>query len=325
MKMKQIICCLAVLLACGTASAKVLTLTPAKEEKEKNLRCEVKEAEHGLQAVLRFTAPVNTNKKDEPTGGNWQVVLDGQALGGAPFQGASLEKTLDLPNVFLSNGQHTLRCVIHNSSGEHAVERSFAFDATPGLSLSKPVIDNGLLDAAVSLRFFGGNEELLGFVDVLLDAQPLTQVRVRKQPGPTSLSRLLGKPVAVGQLPAGVHLLTLRAAGFNGAATVERLAFTIQSLPELVVKTDKQNHLLEAQARFLPVAAGYFGNVEVWVDQDLLLTRHAEQETVIMTRDELIEALKKRGRVDLSRPVALVFALKAMNAAERWQVVELAP
>jgi branched-subunit amino acid transport protein AzlD len=123
----------------------------------------------------------------------------------------------------------------------------------------------------------------------------------------------------------GTHLLTLRAVGINGAATVARAAFTVQTLPQLVIRSDKQNKLMAAQARFLPVTVGYVGRVEVFCDQDLLLSRGSEKETVVITREELLAALKKGDRIDLSRPIALVFALRAMNATEHWQVVEFAP
>jgi len=239
-----------------------------------------------------------------------------------------VEKNLDIPSASLRNGQHVLRCELHSSSGAHTAERAFSFDGSPTLTLTKPTIDkNGLLDATVSLGFFGaGDAGVTGFLDVLIDERPVAQARLTEKPsGTTPLSHLLGKPVTVSQLPAGVHLLTLRAAGANGATTLARAAFTVEALPELTIKTDKTGKLVEAETRFLPVADGYAGNVEVWVDQDLLLSRQAKKESVVITRDELLEALKKRERVDPSQPLTLVLALRAMNASERWQAVEFVP
>ena len=319
--MKHIICCLILLLTCGPVFAKnTLTLTPAKEDK--TLRCEPKETEHGLQAMFRFTTPAG-----KPAGGDYQLYLDGLFLTSGQFQGTSLEKTLEIPSTTLSNGQHSLRCEVRTPSDTYTTERSFSFDASPTLALTNPLIDiNGLLDATVSLRFFGTNDGTLGLLDVLIDERPVTQTKLTsKQIGTTPLSRLLDKGLAIGQLPAGTHLLTLRATGINGASTVARTPFTVGAPPELVIKRDKHNKLLEVQARFLPVEAGYPGNVEVLFDQDLLLSRRAEKGEVVITKDELVEALKKRGRVDLNGPVTLVFSLRSMNGFERWQVVEVAP
>ena len=307
-----------------------LTLTPAKEDKTAPLRCEVKETGQRLQAVIHFTAPPDKkkSKKDEPTGGDYQVFLNGLPLAGASFSGTGVEKNLDIPSASLRNGQHVLRCELRSSSGAHTAERTFSFDGSPTLTLAKPTIDkNGLLDATVSLGFFGaGDAGVTGFLDVLIDERPVAQARLTEKPsGATPLSRLLGKPVAVSQLPTGVHLLTLRATGANGAATLARTTFTVEALPELTIKTDKAGKLFEAEAHFLPVADGYAGNVEVWVDHDLLLSRPAKKETVVITRDELLEALKKRERVNLSQSFTLVLALRAMNASERWQAVEFVP
>jgi hypothetical protein len=315
-----LVCCMLLLTAGPVCAGPALTLLPAKEEK--TLRCELRETERGLQAMIRFAAP------GKPAGGDYQLSLDGLPLAIAQFQGALAQK-VDIPVNTISNGQHTLRCEVHASSGEHAAERPFLFDGSPSVTLTGPFIDkNGLLDATISLRFFGsGTESAIGFLEVLIDERPMAQVRLtNKQSNATPLSRLLGKGIALGQLPVGTHLLTLRGVGINGAATLARASFTVEAPPDLVFKKDKQGKILAVQARFLPVDAGYPGRVDVLLDQDLLVSRRAEKETeVVITRDELLAALKKRDLLDDTRPVVLVFVLRAMNGSERWQVVEFIP
>ena len=280
------------------------------------MRCELKETERGVQAIMRYTPP------GQAAGGDCQIYLDDLLL---PSVQDGLEKKVDFPVDTLQNGQHALRCEARDSSGNtHTSERSFIFDGSPSVTLTETAIDtNGLLDATVTLRLFGAGE-ILGMLDVLLDERPVTQTKLTRKEVTTPLSRLLGKGIAVGQLPAGTHLLTLRAVGINGAMTVVRSSFTVGA-PELVLKNDKQGRMLEARTRFLPVDAGYPGSVEVWFDQDLLFSRRSEKEAVVITQDELREALKQRGRVDVTRPVTLVFALRSMNGAERWQAVEFIP
>jgi len=323
MKRSSIIFCLILLLIGAPVHAKTaLTLMPAKEGNA--LRCEPKETKNGLQTVIRFTAPAG-----KAAGGEYQIYLDGLLLTSAQFQEMSLDKILDFPIATLTNGQHTIRCEVRTASDTYSAERSFTFDGSPTLTLAKPIIDkNGLLDATVSLGFFEiGDGENAGLLDVLIDARPVAQIHLTaKQAGTAPLSRLLGKGIAVGQLPVGTHLLALRASGFNGASTIARTSFTLDAPAELTLKKDKQGGLLEAQARFLPVEAGYPGSVEVWFDQDMLFARRAEKETTLaITREELLAALQKHGHVDLSRPVSLVFALRAMNGSERWQALELTP
>ncbi len=334
---RMLIACL-VMLAVWTQPAmtfprKVLTVQPAKEGATKNspLRLELREAADGLQLSINFAETPEMGDKilpAEQAGGDYMLYLDDAMLEGAPYKGFKLNVVREVSITALHSGKHSLRCELRAPSGKaHTGEIDFIFDGAPAVSLGELAVNkSGELDGEVTVDFLGAAEGLSGFVDLLLDERPVATTKIKKEQASqkTTLAHLVGKAIATTHLATGTHLLTLKATAVNGNATTLRGSLVVQTTPELEIKQDKHGAFQEARAVFLKAPEGFSGSVEIFYDQGLVLSKRSEAATIPVTRDEIVQGLRKN-KVKLDGPVEVVVSLRAMNNTERWQVLKVQP
>lgn len=311
---------------------KILAIESTKDsEKDKKgpLQVELREVENCLKVSIGF-AGTNTKKPIEPpleqVGGSYEIFLDGMIVISESYQGTSLKVSHDVPLTTLQNGKHVLLCEFRSPSGEsHKRQIDFAFDGSPVISLMDASLDKeGSLDASVTMHFIGDTDDILGTADVLVDERAVAIVPVHKQHvgKKVSLSELAGKPISAPIMGPGAHLLAVRVRGINGVEAVSYCSFTVQTTPELKTILTKSEIFQEVVATFLKVPQGYSGVVDVFCDQNIVLTRQSQETSISIKRAEVVEGLKKINRDPLDVPIPLVFSLRAANGAENWQKVD---
>ena len=312
---------------------KVLTVVSPQGGNQKKapspLRFELREAENGLQVAIRFADTPDTKEKkanwrpDGPVGGDYLIFLDEMIVINEPYQGNTLDISRDVPLTTLRNGKHAIRCELRAPSGEvHKDEIKFIFDGSPAISLADPVVDKaGMLDPAVTINLLGDG---FGFVDVFIDERPFINAQIKQEHTGKEipLSQITGKPVPTAALVPGIHLLALRAMGMNGNATVSYSSFTVDTTPELKIIQDKNNDFQEAVATFPKSPEGYSGFVDVFYDQNLILSKRDEGASIAIKRAEIVEGLKKNNYEHRDVADQLVFALRAANGSENWQKID---
>jgi hypothetical protein len=340
----QIFFCIALIMTLVVAKAQAANSLPHKtltiiqpqgdeSKKPSPIRFELQEAENGLQALLHFTE--STEKKDYPlppdgvAGGDYQIFLDEMIVIHEPYKGPPLDVTRDIPLTTLQNGKHSLRCELRGPSGEiYKNEILFVFDGSPVLTVTGGTVDRaGLLDPFVQIDFLGVNNGDAGFMDVYVDERPLINVPVKKDATGKEipLSQIIGKPISTVSLVQGTHLLTLKAISISGNAVNSYTSFTVNSAPELEIIRDQSNKFLKATAAFLPANEGYAGSVEVFYEHNIILSKRGKDASITITRDEIVEGLKKNKLQHRETSVAFVFSLRAANSTETWQVVTIHP
>lgn len=314
---------------------KVLTIiSPQGDEKKPltPLRFELQESKNGLKVSLLFTE----GKGEKPSlppggvgGGDYMIFLDEMIVITAPYKGSSLDISRDVPITTLQNGKHSLRCELRNQSGDiYKNEIQFMFDGSPAITMTDTVVDKaGMLDPSVKVDFLGDDNGAAGFIDVFLDERPLINAPIKTENTGKKipLSQIIGKPISTVSLVPGTHLLTLKAMGINGNATASHTSFTVNSFPELKIIRDKKDGFQEAIATFLNTNDGYSGSVEVFFEQNLILSKRDRGATISITRDEIVEGLKKNKLQHRDTSVTFVFSLRAANNTENWQVVTIHP
>jgi hypothetical protein len=338
---KRILLCITVFTFLAIANAfsasafphKVLTImTPQYGDEQKvpsPLRFELREAENGLQVSIRFADTPDTKEKkankrpDGPVGGDYMVFLDEMIVINEPYQGNTLDISRDVPLTTLRNGKHSIRCELRAPSGEvHKDEIKFTFDGSPTISIADSVVDKaGMLDPAVTINLLGDGP---GFVDVFIDERPFINAQIKQEHTGKEipLSQITGKPLSTAALAPGTHLLALRAMGVNGNATVSYSSFTVNTTPELKIILDKNNVFQEAVATFPKSPQGYSGFVDVYYDQNLILSKTDEGTSISIKRPELIDGLKRNNHELLDVAAHIVFSLRAANGSENWQKID---
>lgn len=305
------------------------SINESEQEKKEPLRIELREAENGLKVSIGF-AGTNTKKPIEPpleqVGGEYVIFLDGMIVINESYKGTSLIVSHDVPLTTLQNGKHVLRCELRSPSGEsHKRQIDFSFDGSPVINLTDASLDKeGSLDATVTMHFIGDTDDILGTADVLVDERAIATVPIHKQHvgKKVSLSKLAGKPISAPIMGPGAHLLAVRVRGINGVEAVSHCSFTLQTIPELKTILDKSAMFQEAVATFLKAPEGYSGAVDVFCDQDIVLSRQSQETSIAIKRAEIVEGLQKINRETLDVPIPLVFSLRAANGAENWQKID---
>lgn len=315
---------------------KVFTVIHSQGDENKNsspLRFELQESKDNLHVSLHFTE--SKEKKNYPlppdgvVGGDYMIFLDEMIVIHELYKGSTLDASRDVPLTTLQNGKHSLRCELRSPSGEvYRNEIQFMFDGSPVITVTGNTVDKaGLLEPSVKIDFLGVNNGLAGFIDVFLDERPLINVPIKKENTGkmVPLSQLIGKPVSTVSLTPGTHLLSLRARGINGNATISYTSFTVNLSPELKIIRDKNDNFQEATAAFLPANEGYAGSVEVFYEHNIILSKRGKEASITISRDEIVEGLKKNKLQHRETSVAFVFSLRAANNTENWQVVTIRP
>lgn len=315
---------------------KVLTVIPSQGDENKKLsplRFELQESKNGLQVSLHFTE--SKEKKNYPlppdgeVGGDYMIFLDEMIVIHEPYKGSTIDVSRDVPLTTLQNGKHSLRCELRSPSGEvHKNEIQFMFDGSPVIIVTGNTVDKaGMLDPSVKIDFLGDNNGAAGFIDVFVDERPLINVPIKKENNgkKVTISQIIGKPIDTVSLVPGAHLLSLRAMGINGNATISYTSFTVNLSPELKIIRDKNDNFQEAVATFLPTNEGYSGSVEVFYEQNIILSKRGKGATISITQTEIVEGLKKNKLQHRDDSNAFIFSLRAANNTERWQVVTIRP
>lgn len=320
---------------------KILTIISAANPEHKNtspLHLTLQEGENTLKASIRFNVPpakqINKDVKAAPSpeepGGHYELFIDDLLVATAAYTGTAIHLTQDIPVLALQNGEHRLRCALRAPDGEvHSAEVDFSFHGSPQVAMTDLAVDtSGMLDAEVTAKFFGMEKEFAGAIEITIDQQLLgiASLKPEQNAHKVALAQLLGKPLSVGHLPPGTHLLTLRAHGVNGNSTLLHRSFSINTAPSLDIARSKDGALQGGKANFAKGISGYSGAVEIYHEGELLLSKREEGTVIALTRKELDDALqKKRRQPPPNENIPLIFALRAANGMENWQVVEIGP
>lgn len=259
-----------------------------------------------------------------PEGGEVTLYLDGQLVSQEPFSGNELKLSQTLESMMVGNGDHTLRCEVNSyPGGQQKKEVSFHLDATPIIDVQTTEATK-VFDPVLTFHLFGTMEGKAGFVEIHLDEQsvanfPLTPSDLDK---PKKLSELLGKAPSTYGLFQGIHLMRITAVATNGSEAVMYLSFTVDAEPEVSITTDPGNKFKMISVNFPAVSSGYFGNVDVYYNQGVILAEQVKDPQFTLFRSAIEEAFKKHNHTIAEYPVDLVIAVRAGNGTEKWTRIE---
>jgi len=223
-------------------------------------------------------------------------------------------------------GKHVLRCEVDDSAGNrHVGELSFTFDNTPVLTVSGAKSLVNVVDPEISLRFFADGGETTGIVDVSVNERVAGsfQVNVPENGKNRKLSAWLGKPLELGTLHEGRHLLRLDAFGTGGGETTIFVPFEVRSIPELRLVKDAKGRVTGLQALFQGNSAGYAGTVEVYFQRSVILSLQTEEPSLVLDREALRAAFAQHNLELPQGETSLVVCLRSAHMTENWQLVSL--
>ncbi|MBI5591691.1 MAG: hypothetical protein HY881_14550 [Deltaproteobacteria bacterium] len=312
---------------------KVLTIEAPKgggeSKKTSPLQFELQETDNGLKLSVRFSGGKEKKANEFPdgqVGGDYMVFLDEIIVINEPYKGSSLNVSRDVPLTTLQNGKHSMRCELRAPSGEVFKSKiNFIFDGSPAISVTEAVVDKfGILDPSVRIDFLGDDKGTSGFADIFLDERPYVSVPIKKEHAGKKipLSQITGKPLSTATLVPGTHLLMLRMRGISGIATVSYSSFAVNTSPELKIIQDKNNIFQEVIATFIKPPEGYSGFVDVFYDQNVILSKQDKGTLISIKRAEIVEGLKKNNHGHLDASIPLVISLRAANGSENWLKID---
>lgn len=305
---------------------------PGKQDtKNAPLQLNIKEGKNGILLTITFAGEKITLEKGAqavPPGGMYTVSLDGSLVLQETFSEPTLHIEKPLPMQILGNGDHVVRCELHYSIGKtYEAELPFNFDATPIISLEKPGPKSPAPDPLVGFQFYNEKQEVVGFLDVAVDARSLgvTQITSQANGEKKPLSQWTGKPISIAELPPGQHLIRLTATGSNGGESVQFIPFEVEALPMLNVDKNKEGAMENIKATFFQADSVYSGSVEVFYQHGVILSLQSKEPSVHIKKSDIVQAFAQHKLSLPTKPVPLVVALRSANNTENWQTIMFLP
>ncbi|RJX21242.1 MAG: hypothetical protein C4575_04565 [Desulforudis sp.] len=259
-----------------------------------------------------------------PEGGEITLFLDGQLVSQEPFTGKELKLSKTLESMTVENGDHTLRCEINSyPGGQQKMEVSFHLDATPIIDVQTPESAK-VFDPVFTFKLFGAMEGNAGFVEVYIDEQPAANFSLTTNDDgkPKKLSEILGKSVETAALSQGTHLIRVTATAINGSKAVKFLSFVVDAKPVVAVTMDQNKKIQMITVELPAVESGYFGNVDVYYSDDVIIAAQAKESHFSLDRKDIEKAFKENHHSISQYPVDLVIAVRTANSTEHWQHIE---
>jgi hypothetical protein len=299
------------------------------------LRVSMSAADGELKATIHYLNRIGKKNQEQrsipqeidiPAGGTVTLFLDDMIVLQQTFTGneIKIEKTLALEMI--PNGDHKLHVeILSHPGGTQTKDISFTLDATPVVEIKSLEIEDGTFDPQVYFFLFGADKDHTGFLEVHVDERFVANVHLRKKDlnKTTKLSELIGKKVDVGGLSLGVHLLRIAAISANGSQGVQYQSFEINIQPAVSVNKTQEGRFGSLQVAFPKTSIGFFGGVEVYYQQGVILSRQAKKSRELtITRAEIEKAFTKYKHDNRPHPLDLVFAIRSSNGFERWVKVD---
>lgn len=295
------------------------------------------ESEGEIKVNIHYANEVKTAKDEQEEnalfreadilpGGELTLILDDMVILQETFTGNELRVEKILEPGLIINGSHKLRLeIISHPGGYKTRELSFNVDATPVIAIKSLVSSEGIFDPQIYLILFGSSKENVGFLEVHVDENQVTNIPLTKNDlyKTIKLSELTGKELDINGLRQGSHLLRMAAVAANGSQGIRYASFTINTKPEISVETDQNNRFSSFTATFPKTGLGFMGDVEIYYQQGIIFSKQAtESHQLTITRSGIEEAFKKHHHTITQYPVDLVFSVRSANGTEQWTRVE---